>query len=95
MGVMGFTNAIILKELWDNKNFNEAYGMGGEDGEWASFWFKRGYKAVKDEKFTVYHSHNLGPWGWYKQMRYWKSLDRPQSFNPQIFSFRKSRISKK
>lgn len=80
MGVMGFTNAIILKELWSKRKFNETYGLGGEDSEWANYWFRRGYKAIRDIRFSVSHSHNLGPVGWYKQFQYWKSLSRPQPF---------------
>lgn len=80
MGVLGFTNAIIRKDLWEQRNFNEAYGLGGEDGEWASYWFSKDYKAVRDIKFSVYHSHGLG----YKQLKqqweYWRTLDKPQPF---------------
>lgn len=85
MGVMGFTNAIILKELWNKKNFNEDYGLGGEDVEWAKYWFNKGYRAIKDRRFTVKHSHNLGLFGWYKQFQYWKSLGAPHSFNSLKF----------
>jgi hypothetical protein len=85
MGVMGFTNAIILKELWVKRHFNEEYGLGGEDGEWAGYWFRQGYRAVKDEKFTVRHSHKLGFWGWYKQMQHWRSLNKPQPFHSLPF----------
>ncbi|MDI6717973.1 MAG: glycosyltransferase family A protein [Patescibacteria group bacterium] len=63
MGVMGFTNAIILKDLWNRRKFNEAYGMRGEDGEWADYWFSKGYKAIRDANFTVRHSHNLSLYG--------------------------------
>lgn len=80
MGVLGFTNAIIRKDLWEKRNFNEAYGLGGENGEWASYWFSKGYKAMRDIRFSVYHSHGLG----YKQLKqqweYWRSLDKPQPF---------------
>jgi len=93
MGVMGFTNAIILKELWDKKHFNEDYGLGGEDGEWADYWFKRGYKAIKDERFNVRHSHSLGFWGWYKQRQHWRSLSSPQPFH--TLSFRKDGLHQK
>ena len=92
MGVMGFTNAIIRKELWEKRRFNEDYGAGGEDGEWVDYWFKRGYSAVKDEKFTVFHSHNLSLLGWYKQWEYWKSLGEPHPF--EFLSFRKSATHK-
>jgi len=85
VGFMGFTNAIILKELWDKKHFNEEYGLGGEDGEWGSCWLERGYKALRDEKLRVYHSHDLGLIGWYRQRKYWGTLSKPQPFRPLPF----------
>lgn len=85
MGVLGFTNAIIRKDLWNNRRLNEEYGAGGEDGEWASYWLQKGYIVVKDWKFSVYHSHNLGFLGWYKQFYYWKSLTNPKPFEPLLF----------
>jgi len=90
MGVMGFTNAIVRKDLWEKHNFNESYGLGGEDGEWANYWFKRGYKAIRDWNFTVYHSHKLGLWGWFKQWQYWESSGEPHSFHKP--SYRKDDI---
>ncbi len=85
MGVMGFTNAIIRKDLWEKRNFNEKYGLGGEDGEWANYWFSKGYKAARDIKFSVYHSHGLG----YKQLKQqwenWRSSDKPQPFKQLDF----------
>lgn len=85
MGVLGFTNAIIRKDLWNKRQFNEEYGAGGEDGEWAGYWLQKGCIAVKDWKFSVYHSHNLGFLGWYKQLYYWKSLANPRPFKPLLF----------
>lgn len=85
MGVMGFTNAIIRKDLWKKRNFNEEYGYGGEDGEWANYWFDKGYKVMRDIKFSVYHSHGLS----YRQLKqqwvYWRSVDKPQPFKPLDF----------
>ena len=80
MGVMGFTNAIILKELWLKRQFNENYGLGGEDEEWANYWLVRGHRAVRDTKFTVRHSHGLGLYGWCRQFKYWSSTKNPQPF---------------
>ena len=37
MGVMGFTNAIVRRDLWEQYNFNEEFGMGGEDGDWVRY----------------------------------------------------------
>lgn len=89
-GVLGFTNAIIRKDLWDKHNFNEDYGFGGEDGEWARYWFERGYIVIKDRKFMVRHSHGLGLIGWYKQQKYWISLWKPQKF--KYLDYRKDSV---
>lgn len=94
MGIMGFTNAIIQKKLWDEKKFNENYGAGGEDGEWVDYWIKKGYRAIKDDKFTVYHSHNLSLMGWFRQWGHWKTLGAPKSFNSKELDFRNSNTFK-
>lgn len=80
MGVIGNTNAIIKKDLWEKYHFNEEYGMGGEDGEWANYWFEKGYKAVRDIKFSVYHSHKLNFKQLKQQWEHWVSLNKPQPF---------------
>lgn len=85
MGVLGFTNAIIRKELWDKRHFNEQYGAGGEDGEWAAYWLARGYIIIRDPKFTVMHSHYLGLAGWIAQWRNWKSTAGPRKFHPLAY----------
>lgn len=94
MGIMGFTNVIIQKKLWDERKFNEEYGAGGEDGEWVDFWIKKGYRAIKDDKFTVYHSHNLSLRGWIKQRDYWRTLGAPRSFSNKELEFRDSNTFK-
>lgn len=90
MGVLGFTNAIIRKDLWDAHHFDEAYGAGGEDGEWARYWFARGYAAMKSAKFSVYHSHGLGLRALRAQWKYWASLGEPRPFAPP--AYRKRRV---
>lgn len=87
VGVLGFTNAVIRKELWEKRNFDEKYGAGGEDQEWATYWLNHGYKAIKDIKFTVYYSHYLNLIGWYKQYHHWRSTAEPKPFQP--LSYRK------
>jgi len=85
IGVLGFTNAIIRKDLWDKYHFDESYGAGGEDGQWAGYYLEKGYKIIADSKFAVYHSHNLGIRGLYKQYKNWKSLTKPQDFEQLKF----------
>jgi len=87
LGVLGFTNAIIRRDLWEKYNLDESYGVGGEDTAWADYWFKKGYHAVKSPKFSVYHSHGLSLIGLYKQLKYWKSTKNPQPF--QLLPYRK------
>jgi hypothetical protein len=85
MGILGFTNAVIRKDLWDQHHFDETYGAGGEDGAWARHWFAHGCVAVRDIKFSVYHSHGLTYRQLKEQWRYWASLGKPRPFKPLVF----------
>ncbi len=85
MGVLGFTNAIIRKDLWKKHNLNEEYGGGGEDGEWANYWLKCGYITVRDCSFSVCHSHGLGLGGLIKQWKHWKEVAKPRPFKKLEF----------
>jgi rhamnosyltransferase len=80
MGVLGNTNALIRRDLWDQHHFDEAYGAGGEDGEWGRYWLTRGYVAIRDLRFAVYHSHGLSYQDLKKQQANWRSLIKPQPF---------------
>lgn len=77
MGILGFTNAIIRKDLWEKRNINEGYGKGGEDGEWAKYWIEKGYNIICDSKVSVYHSHGLGLLGLLSQWEHWKDTAIP------------------
>lgn len=85
MGVLGFTNTIIRRDLWERHHFDERYGAGGEDGEWAGHWFAQGYIVMKDIELTVYHSHNLGLAAWKEQFANWSMLGSPHPFQPLSF----------
>ncbi|MEK7134540.1 MAG: glycosyltransferase family A protein [Patescibacteria group bacterium] len=85
MGILGFTNALIRKDLWQQRKINEAYGYGGEDGEWAAYWIARGYVIIKDSAFTVYHSHYLNLFDWYRQIKHWRGTGKPGTFVRQTY----------
>lgn len=87
MGVLGFTNAIIRKDLWVKHNFDESYGLGGEDAEWFRYWLNKGFHATFSKHFAVHHSHYLNLFQWISQMNYWKS----SSSKPQPFKYSKFR----
>ncbi len=86
MGVMGFTHAIIRRDLWEKHHFDERYGLGGEDEVWTRQWFKKGYIAIKDFKFSVAHSHGLNLSDLKKQYKYWQTVvTKPQPFKELEF----------
>lgn len=60
LGVMGATNAIFRKDLWEKYLFSEDFAIGGEDYDWACHFLDLGYIAIHDPKFRVRHSHHLG-----------------------------------
>lgn len=88
MGVLGTTNAIIKKNLWERYHFNEIFEMGGEDRDWANHWIAKGYKIIHDPKFKVYHSHNLGLIEQIKQLIGWIQMCEPRSFKAQVNKFK-------
>ncbi len=85
MGVLGFTNAIIRRDLWEKRKFDEAYGMGGEDQDWVKYWTGKGYVAVKDKKFNVKHSHGLKLSAFILQWQHWASVVSPQPYKRSSF----------
>lgn len=84
-GALGFTNAVIRKDLYDLEPINEDYAGGGEDTVWLNHWLGLGYKVIKHKNFSVHHSHYLGIIGWYKQWRHWKGNATPQPFRHQTY----------
>lgn len=86
-GVLGFTNAIIDRNLWEKHNIDERFARGGEDLDWAKYWVRRGFVVIHDKRFRVYHSHNLGPIGQIKQLINWATLIWPRKFKAQDRNF--------
>lgn len=79
-GVLGFTNAIIRKDLYEQYPINNTFAGGGEDNDWLRHWLSKGYVAIRDMNFAVHHSHYLGVKGWIKQFQHWKGNSTPQPF---------------
>jgi len=90
MGVLGFTNAIIPKSLWELHHFDEKYAGGGEDGAWARYFIKKGYYFINDPHFAVYHGHHIRSIKeLLKQRGVWSNLKNPKKFTRTDLSFRK------
>jgi len=86
-GALGFTNAIIRRDLWEKYPLNEDFAGGGEDVDWAWHWLDKGYLIVREPDFVVYHSHNLGLVDLIKQYVGWKKMTKPGKFTPQKRNF--------
>jgi hypothetical protein len=84
---LGFTNAIIRRDLWEKYNLNEAFARGGEDNDWGKYWLAQGFVLVHDPKFKVYHSHNLGLVDEIKQHINWMKMKKPREFVAQKRNF--------
>lgn len=88
-GIMGATNIIIRKSVWEKHPFDERYAAGGEDEAWARWALKHGYTLICDPDFAVYHSHRLGTVNVIKQLRHWRKAKRPLPFDKkQLVAFR-------
>lgn len=89
MGILGMTNAIIRKDLWEEHHFNEKYEAGGEDGEWAQYFFSKGYEIIWDPKIAVRHAHYIHSWKKMKQQfEEWRKMGKPRLFGETNFEFR-------
>jgi glycosyltransferase involved in cell wall biosynthesis len=89
-GIMGATNCMLRKSLWEKRHFDESFGAGGEDGDWAKWVLETGYSIINDSHFTVEHSHGLGPLGWIKQMQELRRVSNPRPFDAKTISYRRS-----
>ena len=77
-GLLGTTNAIIRKDLWEQHPFREDFnqGWGGEDSEWANYYIQRGYKIIHEPYLAVYHSHHLRWKDILWQWRNWRKMGK-------------------
>ncbi len=75
MGVMGSTNAVFHKQVWqDLGGFDEKLGMGGEDTLLADKMLNAGYAIVSEPLLAVHHSHGLGPINYARQVMAWNRM---------------------
>ncbi len=87
VGALGFTNAIIRRDLWEKYNINEKFAGGGEDHDWARHWVAKGFAIIYEPNFKVYHSHHPGLIGWLKRFIIWAKMAKETEFKPQKRNF--------
>ncbi|MEI6650403.1 MAG: glycosyltransferase [Candidatus Moraniibacteriota bacterium] len=76
ISLLGSTNAILRKTLWQEYPFNESFnnGLGGEDADWAWHFVNIGYEIIHDPKFRVRHSHLLRIRDIFWQLQNWRHM---------------------
>jgi glycosyltransferase involved in cell wall biosynthesis len=88
-GTFGATNLALRRALWEERDFDERYGAGGEDSAWAAWAMARGYKIIRDPAFVVRHSHYLQSWGQvWRQIVVWLKTGKPRRFDQAELTFR-------
>jgi len=82
-GLLGTTNAMIRKDLWQRYNFpNINDGWGGEDTIWARYYIEKGYNIVHDPGLQVRHSHHLKLKDFWWQIANWKKMAKKKKGKP-------------
>lgn len=74
MGLLGNTNSLLRKKLWQAYPFQAAMADGGEDIDWALHYLQEGYIIVKDPRLAVKHSHGIGLVAFIRQFRHWQRV---------------------
>ncbi len=88
LGVLNNNNAVVRRDLWSERPFDERFARGGEDLAWARYWMARGYRVVYEPGFSVLHSHNLGFREFFRQVCAWHAMAwHPGAFVPQRHRF--------
>jgi glycosyltransferase involved in cell wall biosynthesis len=88
-GVFGATNIAVRRSVWAKHHFNEAFGAGGEDNEWASWAISHGYDIIRDPAFTVRHSHYLRTLRQSMRMlNFWLKTSKPRPFRHEDLEFK-------
>jgi rhamnosyltransferase len=72
LGLMGSSNSLFPRKLWQKHQFDLRLTEGGEDIEWALYWLGQGYKFISEPKLAVAHSHGLGLISFYHQWQEWQ-----------------------
>lgn len=73
-GILSCSNAMIRKSIWENNEFKEELGHGGEDVLMAYFILNEGYKIVKDPDILVKHSHGNSLIKFINEFKGWRRM---------------------
>jgi len=81
VGVFTATNIAIRRAMWAQHPFDERYGTGGEDSQWAMWALEQGYQIICDLGFSARHSHGLNVLQYFKQIQAWNRMAEQRPFD--------------
>lgn len=90
LGMFAATCHAVRRTAWEQHPFDERYGAGGEDVQWARWALARGHRIAYDHRFAVYHSHGLNAWQLVKQIKEWQTMLQPSSFDRRSIAYRRN-----
>nr|WP_288305819.1 glycosyltransferase [uncultured Romboutsia sp.] len=73
-GILSCSNASIRKEIWNNHQFVEQLGDGGEDVEMAYYILKNNKKIIFCPNLIVRHSHGKKFFDFIKELKKWNLM---------------------
>jgi glycosyltransferase involved in cell wall biosynthesis len=81
LGHMGATNCAVRTSIALRNPFDERFGHGGEDYQWALWAINNHYTIVRDPRLAIYHSHGLSLGRLIAQYRKWHyTIHKPGKF---------------
>lgn len=96
MGVMGATNAVFRKDVWENMGGFDESGrqLGGEDTEYARYALANDYIIRREPLVVAHHSHGLNIVDYYRQFRAWQEMfsDKQTVFDRDSIALRRPDI---
>lgn len=82
MGFMAANASVVSREAWaELGGYSEAYGGGGEDGDFGKRLIKAGAAVWLDPALSVHHTHGLGPINGLRQLLAWRRMGAPNQFD--------------
>jgi glycosyltransferase involved in cell wall biosynthesis len=95
-GMLGANSAIVSRVAWKQfDGFDERYAAGGEDGALARQMLGEGMLVVREPLCSVLHSHSLGLFDNFRQIRDWTRMTEPLPFDGEALQRRRPDLRQK
>lgn len=90
-GALVAHRSVVALDAWQEiGGYNEAFGNGGEDTDFARRLIEAGFTIVRDPALSVHHSYHLNLWRTLRHIKHLRDLRsaEPQDFDQGILAWR-------